>query len=214
VLEQLHKDRVERYKNSQTSPRPILCLRLALYSFPLPHTCVTGSRRRALPTSAMAHLRSINAIDDTNASVSDLSSSARLASNLSDLKGLPFANFGAVDNTSTLYPQLTYMQSLPGPGPLISQHIQPHTPMHFIGIVETTTDALRLIMAARQGIIPRITRRLNDSERRSMIRSGAVFVFSVEESGIKRWTEGLAWSPSRIVGNFLVRRTRGFTARH
>jgi hypothetical protein len=75
---------------------------------------------------------------------------------------------------------------------------------HFIGYVETTTDALRLIMAARQGIIPRITRRLNDSERRSMIRSGAVFVFCVEESGIKRWTEGLSWSPSRIVGNFLV----------
>lgn len=76
---------------------------------------------------------------------------------------------------------------------------------HFIGYVETTTDALRLIMAARQGIIPRITRRLNDSERRAMIRSGAVFVFCVEESGIKRWTEGLSWSPSRIVGNFLVR---------
>ena len=75
---------------------------------------------------------------------------------------------------------------------------------HFIGYVETTTDALRLIMAARQDIIPRITRRLNDSERRSMIRSGAVFVFCVEESGIRRWTEGLSWSPSRIVGNFLV----------
>ncbi|KAI0247041.1 Gti1/Pac2 family-domain-containing protein [Lactifluus subvellereus] len=80
---------------------------------------------------------------------------------------------------------------------------------HFIGYVETTTDALRLIMAARQGIIPRITRRLNDSERRSMIRSGAVFVFCVEESGIKRWTEGLSWSPSRIVGNFLMYREVG-----
>ncbi|KAI0059237.1 hypothetical protein BV25DRAFT_1809483 [Artomyces pyxidatus] len=77
---------------------------------------------------------------------------------------------------------------------------------HFVGFVETTTDALRLIMAARQGIIPRITRRLNDSERRSMIKSGSVFVFCVEESGIKRWTEGLSWSPSRIVGNFLVYR--------
>ncbi|TCD64041.1 hypothetical protein EIP91_004590 [Steccherinum ochraceum] len=37
-----------------------------------------------------------------------------------------------------------------------------------------------------------------------MIRSGAIFVFSVDESGIKRWTEGLQWSPSRIAGNFLV----------
>jgi len=56
------------------------------------------------------------------------------------------------------------------------------------GYVETTVNALRLIHAARQGVIPRITRRLNESERRSMIKSGAVFVFSVEESGIKRWT--------------------------
>jgi len=56
------------------------------------------------------------------------------------------------------------------------------------GYVETTVNALRLIHAARQGVIPRITRRLNESECRSMIKSGAVFVFSVEESGIKRWT--------------------------
>ncbi|KAF5341797.1 hypothetical protein D9611_001379 [Ephemerocybe angulata] len=76
----------------------------------------------------------------------------------------------------------------------------------FIGYVETTVNALRLIHAARQGVIPRITRRLNDNERRTMIKSGAVFVFSVEESGIKRWTDGLLWSPSRIVGNFLVYR--------
>lgn len=74
----------------------------------------------------------------------------------------------------------------------------------FYGFVETTGDALRLIQAARQGVIPRITRRLNDLERRAMIRSGAIFIFSDEESGIKRWTEGLSWSASRIVGNFLV----------
>ncbi|KII89695.1 hypothetical protein PLICRDRAFT_684993 [Plicaturopsis crispa FD-325 SS-3] len=76
----------------------------------------------------------------------------------------------------------------------------------FYGYVETTEHALRLVHAARQGVIPRITRRLNDSERRTMIKSGAVFVFDVEESGIRRWTEGLLWSPSRIVGNFLVYR--------
>ena len=58
----------------------------------------------------------------------------------------------------------------------------------FVGYVQTTTNALRLIHAARQGVIPRITRRLNDHERRTMIRSGSVFVFSVEESGIRRWT--------------------------
>ena len=74
----------------------------------------------------------------------------------------------------------------------------------FYGFIESTGDALRLIQAARQGVVPRITRRLNDLERRTMIRSGAIFIFSDEESGIKRWTEGLSWSASRIVGNFLV----------
>ncbi|KAF7327324.1 hypothetical protein MKEN_00309900 [Mycena kentingensis (nom. inval.)] len=77
---------------------------------------------------------------------------------------------------------------------------------NFTGLIESTMNALRVIHAARQGVIPRITRRLNDAERRTMIKSGAVFVFSVEESGIKRWTDGLLWSPSRIVGNFLVYR--------
>lgn len=65
---------------------------------------------------------------------------------------------------------------------------QPTNIPPFYGAVETTMNALRLIHAARQGVIPRITRRLNDAERRTMIKSGAVFVFSVEESGIKRWT--------------------------
>jgi Gti1/Pac2 family len=74
----------------------------------------------------------------------------------------------------------------------------------FHGLVETTGDALRLIQAARQGIIPRITRRLNEDERGRVVCSGAVFIFSVQESGIRRWTEGLSWSASRIAGNFLV----------
>ncbi|THV02130.1 hypothetical protein K435DRAFT_653982 [Dendrothele bispora CBS 962.96] len=74
----------------------------------------------------------------------------------------------------------------------------------FHGYIETTVQALRLIYAAHQSLIPRTTRRLNDLERRSLIKSGAVFIFGVEESGIKRWTDGLLWSPSRIAGNFLV----------
>ncbi|KAF7972220.1 hypothetical protein HWV62_18614 [Athelia sp. TMB] len=74
----------------------------------------------------------------------------------------------------------------------------------FYGIVNTTMDALLLVEAARQGKIPRIIRRLNNSERQEMVKSGAVFVFSVEESGIKRWTDSMLWSPSRIDGNFLI----------
>lgn len=71
------------------------------------------------------------------------------------------------------------------------------------GWIETTGDALLILEAARRGLIPRVTRRLVDSERK-MITSGSVFVFDEDESGIKRWTDGFFWSPSRILGNFLV----------
>ena len=68
----------------------------------------------------------------------------------------------------------------------------------------STHDALLLFEAARRGHIPKIRRRLKDEERKHLIRSGAVFVFEEKESGIKRWTDGLLWSPSRILQNFLV----------
>ena len=74
----------------------------------------------------------------------------------------------------------------------------------FVGIVETTVAAMRLVYAAHNGIIPRISHRLSRTERKEWIASGAVFVFDVEESGIQRWTDGLLWTPSRIAGNFLV----------
>jgi hypothetical protein len=37
-----------------------------------------------------------------------------------------------------------------------------------------------------------------------MVQSGSVFVYDEQESGIKRWTDGHSWSPSRILANFLV----------
>jgi Gti1/Pac2 family transcription factor len=73
------------------------------------------------------------------------------------------------------------------------------------GFIETTGDALLILEAARRGLIPRVTRRLVDAERK-MITSGSVFVFDEDESGIKRWTDGFYWSPSRILGNFLLYR--------
>lgn len=77
-----------------------------------------------------------------------------------------------------------------------------HSPP-FTGFIETTYDALLVFEAGRRGLIPRVTRRLTEEER-SMVKSGAVFIFDESESGIKRWTDGLIWSPSRILGNFLV----------
>ena len=49
-------------------------------------------------------------------------------------------------------------------------------------------------------------RRPHDRERNSLIRSGCVFIYEENASGIKRWTDGVTWSPSRILGNFLVYR--------
>ncbi|KAF7721894.1 hypothetical protein EC973_003962 [Apophysomyces ossiformis] len=75
----------------------------------------------------------------------------------------------------------------------------------FHGFIETTADTLLIFEACRRGLLPKINRRLQDRERGS-IRSGTVFVFDEKESGIKRWTDGLVWSPSRILGNFLIYR--------
>lgn len=60
--------------------------------------------------------------------------------------------------------------------------------------------------ATRVGIVPRVARRFHELEKRSIIRSGAIFVFTEEESGIKRWTDPYLWSASRMQGNFLVSR--------
>ena len=75
----------------------------------------------------------------------------------------------------------------------------------FFGPIENTADALRVFELCRQGQLGRVRRRLHDKERR-LIRSGSVFVFDEQESGIRRWTDGRLWSPSRILGNFLIYR--------
>ncbi|KAF7721936.1 hypothetical protein EC973_003924 [Apophysomyces ossiformis] len=73
----------------------------------------------------------------------------------------------------------------------------------FHGYIETTQDALLLLEACRRRLLPKIARRLHEKER-ELVQTGSVFVFDEKESGIKRWTDGLVWSPSRILGNFLI----------
>lgn len=73
----------------------------------------------------------------------------------------------------------------------------------FRGFVADTQDALLILEGCRRGILPRTTDRLTDAERKS-ISSGDIFVFSEEQSRIKRWTDGRRWSPSRILNNFLI----------
>ncbi|OCK75817.1 hypothetical protein K432DRAFT_307707, partial [Lepidopterella palustris CBS 459.81] len=76
----------------------------------------------------------------------------------------------------------------------------------FRGVVHSTHDALLIIEACLQGKLHHVPRRPHDKERTDMIKSGSIFVYEENASGIKRWTDGLTWSPSRIMGNFLVYR--------
>lgn len=76
----------------------------------------------------------------------------------------------------------------------------------FQGYIGTTIDALILFEACLQGILTHVPRRPHDRERPDLIKSGFVFVYEEHASGIKRWTDGVSWSPSRILSNFLIYR--------
>ena len=74
------------------------------------------------------------------------------------------------------------------------------------GHVETTKDALLIFEACFAGTLAHCFRRPHDRERSQLIVSGNVFVYEEATSGIKRWTDGIPWSPSRILTNFLIYR--------
>jgi hypothetical protein len=76
----------------------------------------------------------------------------------------------------------------------------------FYGHIASTQDALILFEACLSGAVNHVARRPHDRERTSLIKSGNVFIYEEHSSGIKRWTDGVPWSPSRILGNFLVYR--------
>ena len=74
------------------------------------------------------------------------------------------------------------------------------------GHIETTKDALVIFEACFDGTLAHCFRRPHDRERNALIVSGNVFVYEEATSGIKRWTDGIPWSPSRILTNFLIYR--------
>ncbi|CAJ0760488.1 12727_t:CDS:2 [Entrophospora sp. SA101] len=75
----------------------------------------------------------------------------------------------------------------------------------FNGRIKTINDALIIFEACHQGVIQRTARRLLEKEKEELC-GGKVYVFDEKESGIKRWTDGRLWSPSRIIKDFLVYR--------
>lgn len=88
------------------------------------------------------------------------------------------------------------------------------------GHIKTSADAILLLaacdlpenasaMSPTVDVSPpprRICRRLLETERGDLVRSGSVFVWDEKEAGMRRWTDGRCWSASRVSGCFLTYR--------
>ncbi|CAI6333706.1 unnamed protein product [Periconia digitata] len=74
------------------------------------------------------------------------------------------------------------------------------------GFLDSTKDAMTIVEAALQGRLSHISRRPHDKERAEMLTSGTVLVYEENASGIKRWTDAVHWSPSRVMNNCLIYR--------
>lgn len=71
------------------------------------------------------------------------------------------------------------------------------------GLILTLQDALLVLEATRLNILPKVKRRLNDTERKN-ITAGSVFAWNETECGMKRWTDGKTWLASKVKGPFLT----------
>lgn len=60
-----------------------------------------------------------------------------------------------------------------------------------------------IVHGIRLGLIKPTTERPTMEERDS-IRDGSIYCFRETEEGMKRWTDGKIWSPSKILGHFLL----------
>jgi hypothetical protein len=76
----------------------------------------------------------------------------------------------------------------------------------FTGFVQNSMDGLILFEACLSGKLDCVPRRPHDRERSQLVKSGNIFIYEENKSGIKRWTDGVAWSPSRTLGNFMIYR--------
>ncbi|KAL6240620.1 Global transcription regulator sge1 [Rhinocladiella similis] len=74
----------------------------------------------------------------------------------------------------------------------------------YFGFVETRDDAMMLIEACRRGSLRCIPRRITFSARPAFELSGQVFIYEEKASGIRRWTDGRRWTPSRVLGDFFI----------
>jgi hypothetical protein len=76
----------------------------------------------------------------------------------------------------------------------------------WFGYIRTTRDVCILVELVMSGTLQHIPRRPHERERAEIIKSGNIFIYEEAVSGVKRWTDGVNWSPSRVLGNFLIYR--------
>jgi hypothetical protein len=85
----------------------------------------------------------------------------------------------------------------------------PACPIHAeaaYGYLRDLIDPLIIIQLCLENKLPLVRCRLTPIERKA-IRSGSIFAFKESNStldSMRRWTDGLSWSKSRVHGNFLV----------
>lgn len=72
----------------------------------------------------------------------------------------------------------------------------------YYGVCPDGRESLILFEAVKRGIIPTVSDRLTEEERKE-ITSGAIYIWDERKSPMRRWTDGRAWSNSRVVGDFL-----------
>lgn len=85
---------------------------------------------------------------------------------------------------------------------------QPSSPTQpsFTGFVATASDAAVLLEASMQGYLLRVSCRPSLYDKVAVAQSGNVFIFEEKESKIRRWTDGIKWSPSRMLDGFMLYR--------
>ncbi|KAI9800115.1 MAG: hypothetical protein M1833_003442 [Piccolia ochrophora] len=74
------------------------------------------------------------------------------------------------------------------------------------GFIETERDALLLLDACLLGALHHLPRRPYQYELSVLIRSGSVFIYEENASGILEWTDGAHWIPVGKEGDFCVDR--------
>lgn len=76
------------------------------------------------------------------------------------------------------------------------------------GYIGLTADAMLVVQQVLARKLPAVHQRPLVEERSKLICLGNVFVFVERHLGIRRWTDGVLWLLLRIVGRFLVYRTK------